>query len=418
MRINMKNRKKHTIKDMKTSRITTTALAAIISLWAGAQSVVYGDEESNYILRRVPLSGKTEKATSVPYDNKGIERYRLSGIGDNWYVSAETGPSFFLGIPKGCGDLFDRIQPSFSVSVGKWHSPFFGTRAKWQGFRLVSASSDKTSYTLLHQDFLFNVSSFFHRDCFAEGARWNVSPYAGLGLFRNNDLDRNKLAVTYGVSLSYKVCPRVHVKGELSGLVTSRTFDGFGARGKVGDGLYTASIGIAFGIGREGWNRKHGRVVEKYVYADDTSYASRARSNDYSGLNSLRDRLSKADSAAAYFQAPVLFFFKINSTTFVDKQQTHNIDEIAHVVKTYGLKLRIIGAADSKTGSTGYNRKLSIARAKYIAKCFLRRGVSKSQMSGASLGGVNIYKPYPANRHTCVIVYQGDFNQSKYEYGE
>ena len=82
------------------------------------------------------------------------------------------------------------------------------------------------------------------------------------------------------------------------------------------------------------------------------------------------------------------------------------------------MKLRIIGAADSKTGSKGYNRKLSIARAKYIAKCFLRRGVSKSQMSGASLGGVNIYKPYPANRHTCVIVYQGDFNQSKYEYGE
>lgn len=380
--------------------------------------MVYGDEESNYILRRVPLSGKTEKATSVPYDNKGIERYRLSGIGDNWYVSAETGPSFFLGIPKGCGDLFDRIQPSFSVSVGKWHSPFFGTRAKYQGFRLVNATQDKTSYNLLQQDFLLNVSSFFHRDSFAKGARWNVSPYAGLGLFRNNDFDKNKLAVTYGLTLSYKVCPRVHVKGELSGLVTSRTFDGFGARGKVGDGLYTASIGIVLDLGREGWKRKHGNVVEKYVYADEKGHGTLARRNDYSGLNSLRDRLSEADSVAAYFQAPVLFFFKINSTAFVDKQQIHNIDEIAHVVKTYGLKLRIIGAADSKTGSKSYNRKLSIDRAKYIAKCFLRRGVAKSQMSGASLGGVSIYKPYPANRHTCVIVYKGDFNQSKYEYGE
>lgn len=403
---------------MRYQKIIFLFAAALTALSANAQSVTFGDEESNYILHRQPTQIQ-ERYTTTPFDEKDIVRYRPSGIGDNWFVSAEVGPSFFYGIPTGCGDLFDRAQPSLSFSLGKWHSPFFGTRLKYQGFKAVDAASEKVKYTLVHQDFLLNVSSFFHRSYFEDGARWNVSPFVGAGLFRNDDRDKNKLAVTYGVKFSYKVCPHLHVKGELSGLMSTRTWDGFGKSGKIGDGLYTASVGVVFGLGKEGWKRKHGSVVEKYIFAGTSSNNGyEHQRNNYSGLNSLKSRLGIADSVAKFFQSPVLFFFKINSTALVDRQQMHNIDEIAHIAKTYGMNLRIIGAADSKTGSKSYNRKLSIARAKYIAKCFIRRGVPKSQLSGSSLGGVDMYHPYPANRHTCVIVYQGELDRSKYEYGE
>ena len=85
-----------------------------------------------------------------------------------------------------------------------------------------------------------------------------------------------------------------------------------------------------------------------------------------------------------------------------------NIKEIAGAVNEFDLNLRIVGAADSKTGTPKINRKLSIKRAKYIAKLLAKAGVPKEKMIGVSQGGINLYKPYTANRHTCVIVYKKD----------
>ena len=101
---------------------------------------------------------------------------------------------------------------------------------------------------------------------------------------------------------------------------------------------------------------------------------------------------------------PILFFFKINSIDFVDNQQKIELSEIAAAVKEYNLKVKVIGAADSRTGSKEYNRKLSIKRAKYIAKLLIDAGVQKEKLQGVSQGGIDIYKPYTANRHTCVIL--------------
>ena len=81
---------------------------------------------------------------------------------------------------------------------------------------------------------------------------------------------------------------------------------------------------------------------------------------------------------------PILFFFKINSIDFVDNQQKIELSEIAAAVKEYNLKVKVIGAADSRTGSKEYNRKLSIKRAKYIAKLLIDAGVQKEKLQGVS----------------------------------
>ena len=101
---------------------------------------------------------------------------------------------------------------------------------------------------------------------------------------------------------------------------------------------------------------------------------------------------------------PIWFFFKINSIDFVDNQHNIELSEIAAAVKEYNLKVKVIGAADSRTGSKEYNRKLSIKRAKYIAKLLIDGGVQKEKLQGVSHGGNYIYTPYTANRHTCVIL--------------
>ena len=163
--------------------------------------------------------------------------------------------------------------------------------------------------------------------------------------------------------------------------------------------------------------------------------------NDYSGLNSLRARLSHRDwdgnephknrtRKDAYSKqmtandstrmdgyisdilkgktcvgAPVHFFFKLGSTELTDVAQAINIDEIARVVKKHDLKVKVIGSADNATGTTVINDNLSLSRAAFISKELQTRGVDSDVILQESKGGIDSYTPVPANRQVLVCLY-------------
>ena len=140
--------------------------------------------------------------------------------------------------------------------------------------------------------------------------------------------------------------------------------------------------------------------------------------NNYSGLYSLRyimslsdehlgdtqDSLSQKSSVTA--GVPIYFYFKLNSSKLVDKSQLANLDEIAKIAKEQNLTVHISGAADSATGTSGINRRLSTERAKYIAKQLLKRGISKENMKATCLGGISQFSPKEANRFCVVLITQ------------
>lgn len=393
---------------MKKTLMLSLALSTF-SISGFSQSVVYGTDEKDYASIHIT---QPSSRTYIPQSLLGekniapdVTRYKLSGIGDNWFASISFGAGTFVGSPKGCEDWFGRTKPAFTFSVGKWHSPFFGTRIVYQGFKLIDGNIRDTGYGSFHGDLMWNLSSLFHRSYFETGAKWNVSPYLGAGILRNNDLKENAFAVSYGLNISYVISDRLFVSGEVGGTTTKQDWDGLGKSSHVGDNLFHASLGLGITIGKKGWKAKSLVKSATDYYPTEEDYIKYPR-NDYSGLNSLRNRLGTDSVGAMPFSAPVLFFFKINSTKFVNGSQMNNIREIAAAVNEYDLKLKIVGAADSHTGTPAINRRLAIRRCRYIAKLLIKAGVPKSKMIGASLGGVNIYKPYPANRHTCVIVYK------------
>lgn len=172
-------------------------------------------------------------------------------------------------------------------------------------------------------------------------------------------------------------------------------------------------------------------------YADSTEYRIYPK-NDYSGLNSLRARLAHKDwngmgkpktcrsleysfsvsdsvSWNKYFAemvggtkcigSPVFFFFKIGTAQLVDVSQMVNLDELARVAKAYHLKISVVGAADSATGSDGINNPLSKSRAYYITQQLVARGIDKSMIISKSKGGIDKYSPIAANRHTAVRLF-------------
>ena len=161
--------------------------------------------------------------------------------------------------------------------------------------------------------------------------------------------------------------------------------------------------------------------------------------NDYSGLNSLRARMKNrgeitqptkqnnasdcteksdtnntrdADDYLALLQsgdiclgAPIYFFFNLGTTNLVNTSQLINLDEVARIANKYGLSVRVIGAADSATGTTAINNGLSQARANYIASELQKRGMANGNITIVSEGGIDEYSPNEANRHTRIMLY-------------
>ena len=362
--------------------------------------------------------------------------------GRNWFIEAKGGASAFLGTPIGCGDVFDRVTPLLQIGVGKWFTPAIGGRIGFQGLSFKNAEFHTMKYQFVHADFLYNITSGIRQN--ESGIPlWDVVPFVGVGMIHNSDWINNctcqggssgshPFAFTYGVEARYRISDRVHLVGEVRGMLTARNFDGIGTSTKFGDNILSVSAGLSFTIGKTGWKRvvdatpyiEQNLALQDYIaYMRDRNAHLEKRlagnddgktvypKNSYSGLNSLRarlsmngDSLSSSDHLKVSIGVPVYFFFKLNTDKLVDKSQLVNLDDIAKMAKQENLKIKISGAADSATGTQSGNQDLGKRRAKFIAKALIKRGVDKSQIKAYNLGGIDKYAANEANRFTTVVL--------------
>ena len=358
--------------------------------------------------------------------------------GRNWFIEAKGGASAFLGTPIGCGDVFDRVTPLLQIGVGKWFTPAIGGRIGFQGLSFKNAEFHTMKYQFVHADFLYNITSGIRQN--ESGIPlWDVIPFVGVGMIHNSDWINNctcqggssgshPFAFTYGVEARYRISDRVHLVGEVSRMLTARNFDGIGTSTKFGDNMISVSAGLSFTIGKTGWKRvvdatpyiEQNLALQDYIaYMRDKNAHLEKRlagnddgktvypKNSYSGLNSLRARLSmngNGNHLKVSIGVPIYFFFKLNTDKLVDKSQLVNLDDIAKMAKQENLKIKISGAADSATGTQSGNQDLGKRRAKFIAKALIKRGVDKSQIKAYNLGGIDKYAANEANRFTTVVL--------------
>ena len=158
-------------------------------------------------------------------------------------------------------------------------------------------------------------------------------------------------------------------------------------------------------------------MKSKSTTADpDTAASPRARrligestscADDYdSPLDDLdEDYLSLIQSGKACIGAPIYFFFRLGTADLLNPSQLVNLDEVARVATRYGLSVRVIGAADSATGTSSLNDRLSRSRADYIARELAQRGVPTGNITATHTGGIDSYTPDEANRHTRLLLF-------------
>ena len=408
---------------------------------------------------------------------------------DNWFIQAAGGTTAFLGTPLGCNDLFGRMKPAFSVSLGKWLTPSVGGRLNYGGMQINDCDNQSQDYQYLRADFMWNALGNLYKDDVHSLTRWSVIPYVGVGMLHNKDNGHKPFAISYGIQGQYHLSRRIAVTAEIGNMTTMQDFDGNGNAHRFGDHLLSASLGLSVHIGKSGWKRaidarpyiaqnewlsayatslsdknslyhaQHERdrqtleqlrkilaiegLLDKYNYLlsdDATSIAANSYPrNNYSGLNSLRARMrdrngngqnpkvmgsssyteecgsSTEESDGNYLSliqtgktcigAPVYFFFELGSDRLLNKSQLVNLNEVARIAKKYGLMVKVVGAADSATGSEAINDNLSRLRADYIAQELSKRGMESGTVIKDHDGGIDDYSPNEANRHTRIMLY-------------
>ena len=418
-------------------------------------------------------AGTIDSLFQATVDNPNLQRLtptlmtdyvQLGKASQHWFIGVQGGASAFIGNPVGCGDLFDRITPSFNAYVGKWFTPNVGMRLAFQGFKYKNSNLDKVNYQLGHADLMYNMANLFRQPS-ERLPKWDFAPYIGAGLVHGADLSytdegkvRNFLfALTYGIHSRYHIGQRFYISGELGGFTTFRDFDGYGSHGKLCDNMPSVSLGIGFNLGTPRW--KHAIDANPYINQNDylLSYVDRLEQsnkllndqhnidqktleelkkileieglldkygylfgdnsnarNNYRGLLSLRSRLrgmneptmpSALETKPNVLNIPIYFFFELGKAKLTDDSQLINLDELAKVAIEHNLKVHIAGAADSATGSENGNSELSKERTRYIAQELKKRGVPNERMTGVSLGGIQEFNNPKDNRYSKVSLY-------------
>ena len=463
-------------------------------------------QDADTLIQQIPVSEQEMLKPLTPTYLRNVTE--AANWGRNWFIDIKGGASSFLGSPLGCSDVFGRAEPVFQIGIGKWFTPAIGVRVVGQGFTFKDCTISTAKYQAFHADILYNLGSYLPASSSAGMSRWDVVPYLGLGLMHyaspwsldeDNCLCRTArypFNFSYGILTRYRIAKRLHLTAELGGISTFGSFDGKGNKNRIGDHLLSLSAGVSVTLGKVGWKRvidakpyiiqndwlidyshklirknrhltmqhevdqqttrelrkileieglldKYHKVFDESKRKENKEY----RRNSYSGLQSLRARLSNrswdghsqvmdstslatSDSIVTdddkginedstsfneYINAmlegkeaigaPIHFFFHIGTNNLTDESQLVNIDEIARIAKKYDLYVRVEGAADSATGTTEGNKSLSTNRSQYIGQQLLDRGIKASHIKAVSIGGVDKNMPDAANRRTKVTLY-------------
>lgn len=353
----------------------------------------------------------------------------------NWYV--QVGADMTLSAPYGAKKLSDNVfhqGKSFGVdlAVGKWFTPGLGLRlkAQWENgildqhacachpswtanFDGVGEGSD---FGAIYGDVQFNLSNLF---CgYNESRVWNFIVYPRAGFTRVFDANAYTPVLGGGIENTWKLGKVVGLYLDVAYNVTTQHW---GRYLQVRDNdnamcntYVTAELGLQFNLGDNTWQKAV--TLDAYnalAAASEEALAKlRAELDKERAENArLRAELAKQPKPAAAQPAKVekvvaaaatSVFFDLNSTTINSKKDLINLEAVAAVAKETGAKVVVTGSADSQTGSSAWNQKLSEGRANAAKDELVRLGVNADNIEVKAVGGINEVSPYILNRRAVV----------------
>lgn len=345
----------------------------------------------------------------------------------NWYIQAGVDANVVSSWGYGSllkKDWHEGRTYGFDFAVGKWFTPGIGTRLKlnWENgaffhaFRnqdhvWETADPHKGGYAALMFDTQFNLSNLL---CgYNESRVWNFIAFPRMGLIRNFGTNCYAPELGVGIESTWKISKRVNIYADLAYMWTTEDFIPYYSTKKEAfraNNIASIDLGVTYNIGKTGWSKAVSLDDYEALSAEACAKlaALRAQLKAEQDENArLRAELAKwanhkCPSVSAPSLAATSVFFDLNSAKLNSKKDLINLEAVAAAAKNSGAKVLVVGSADSKTGSSAYNQKLSEARAQAVAEELVSLGVNRSNIEVRGVGGVNEVEPFNLNRRAVV----------------
>ncbi len=340
----------------------------------GVMQISYAQEKEGY---------STEPAHSATF--------LKNGFWDNWFIGAGAGANIYFGDNNKDADFFNRFTVTPEFQVGKWISPYLGTRIKAAGLTNLHTFNDNASimsrnrYASFQANLMWSITDYFMK--YSSDRVYRLIPYVGFGWAFGWDYANqpeyamghtrdNSMTLNAGIINNFKLSNRVTLSIEFAATALKSGFNQVKTSGNY-DILGTASAGLIFNLGKTA----------------TFSEAELRNPLEIEALNNTINELHQQNQLLA--QRPVscpecppseiitekivesnplinnVVLFKINQTK-VDPYQGVNIYNIAQYLKDNPqLKVKVVGYTDKKTGTATINEKLSAERAQNVARILI-----------------------------------------------
>lgn len=348
----------------------------------------------------------------------------------NWFVQAGVDmnvTSLYRGGKFLSEDWHNGRSYGLDLAVGKWFTPGIGTRLKlnWENGAFAHAFRNtdhvweapdfhKGGFAAVYFDTEFNLSNIF---CgYNESRVWNLIAYPRMGVIRNFGDNNYAPALGAGIESAWKISNRIGVYMDVACVFTTEGFMPYAAYKQnafASNKLASVDLGLTVNLGKTGWSKAVSLDDYEALSAEACSKLAALRSQLKSEQNEnarLRSELAKWANhkcpgvSSNVGSAATSVFFNINSSKINSKKDIINLEAVAVAAKNTGAKVSVVGAADSKTGSSAYNQKLSEARAQAVADELVSLGVDRAKIEVKGIGGVNDVAPFNLNRRAIITL--------------
>lgn len=378
-----------------------------------------------FVLALAGFTATAQAQTEVPTQKYSVA---TNSFWSNWFVSAGFAANFAYtdqeihsGLSKNPFQK-GRFGMGGELTIGKWFTPSIGVRLRGNIGQYAQVwytldDVNKTYQFNLQGHFLFNLNNIF---CGYNPKRvWTISPYAGFGFIHHmvHGGDYAPIA-TLGLYNQFNVSKRWFLYWDLSVSTSQAELDGIEDFCHANDGIantrdnmFATSVGVGINIGKTGWEKTPDVAAIMAMHQAQVDALNGAIADQEAENERLKKLLAnrKPETKEVIVKevvasTPASVFFNIGQSRIASKKDLVNVQAIADQAKQNGSKIVVNGYADSKTGSSSFNQKLSEKRANVVAEELVKMGVARENIEINAKGGVDELTPYSYNRRVVVTI--------------
>ena len=362
--------------------------------------------------------------------------YEAGSFWQHWFIGASGGGLIYFADHAKQAELKDRLSYGGEGSLGKWWSPYIGTRVgfsmqKLRGMVQDLGAEGTSSVTLkdIRLPYKYGIEPYpnpkdgttnelweqrfdvwhAYADCLFDITNllggindrrfWSIAPYAGVGwmnvmtpwYYERKDADgvyqtvmengnpkplkqgdKREVSANIGVLNSFRLGKMVDLVVDVRGTMVNDRIKAQWGNIRQ-DGILSASLGLVVHLGKNDWAPATAGMSDAELAAMNERISEMNRENA-ALRKSLDDASSRVDKLTEWrmIATDIYIRFDINQTVLLREARVQ-LGLLARMMKEYPeATYTITGYADASTGTPAINMQLSKGRAEVIKTCLVR----------------------------------------------